>query len=153
VSFLDTVEKGISRLHVEKSNIRTKESRQEKSANQLTPWSRVFLQKPPVAHLLKNFPTLYGTQRFITMLTVPGLSHPISQRSIFFITLPPTSSFSCDLFFFDFVPKPLYLFLYSPMHATCLARLILLGFILIIFGEEFKLEISSCSFLLPFHPS
>jgi hypothetical protein len=35
----------------------------------LTPWSWALLEKPPVAQLLKNFPTFYGTQRFITVFT------------------------------------------------------------------------------------
>jgi hypothetical protein len=30
----------------------------------LTAWSRVPLEKPPVAQLLKNLPTFYGTRRF-----------------------------------------------------------------------------------------
>jgi hypothetical protein len=37
--------------------------------NQLTPWSRVLLQKPPVAQLLKKLSTLYGTRKFITVFT------------------------------------------------------------------------------------
>jgi hypothetical protein len=36
---------------------------------QLTPWSWALLGKPPVAQLLKNFPTIYGTRRFITVFT------------------------------------------------------------------------------------
>jgi hypothetical protein len=31
--------------------------------------STVLLEKPPVTHLLKNFPTFYGTRRFITVFT------------------------------------------------------------------------------------
>jgi hypothetical protein len=37
--------------------------------NSLTPWSQVLLEKPPVAQLLKNLPTFYGTKRFITVFT------------------------------------------------------------------------------------
>jgi hypothetical protein len=37
--------------------------------------SWAFLEKPPVAQLLKNFPAFYGTRRFITVFTlVPILS-------------------------------------------------------------------------------
>jgi len=35
----------------------------------LTPWSRVFLGKLTGSHLVKNFPTFYGTRRFITAFT------------------------------------------------------------------------------------
>jgi hypothetical protein len=37
--------------------------------NQLTKWGWVLLYKPPVAQLLQNFLTLYGTRRFFTMFT------------------------------------------------------------------------------------
>jgi hypothetical protein len=30
---------------------------------------RVLLEKPPVPYLLKNFPTFYGTQRYLTVFT------------------------------------------------------------------------------------
>jgi hypothetical protein len=65
----------------------------------LTPWSRTLLAKLPVAQLLKNFQTFYGTQRFITVLTralhwslswvrsiqsIPP--YPISLRSILILS-------------------------------------------------------------------
>jgi hypothetical protein len=31
----------------------------------LTPWRLTLLEKPPVVHLLKNFSTFYGIQRFM----------------------------------------------------------------------------------------
>jgi hypothetical protein len=34
-----------------------------------TPWSWALLAKPPVAQLLENFPTFYGSCRFITVFT------------------------------------------------------------------------------------
>jgi hypothetical protein len=37
--------------------------------SELTPWSRVLLDKSPVSQLLKNLPTFYGTRRFSTMFT------------------------------------------------------------------------------------
>jgi hypothetical protein len=36
---------------------------------EITPWSGILLEKPLVAQLLKNFPTFYGTHKFITMFT------------------------------------------------------------------------------------
>jgi hypothetical protein len=44
----------------------------------ITTWSWACLEKPPVVHLLKNFPTFYGTPRFITMFISP---YPGSDRS------------------------------------------------------------------------
>jgi hypothetical protein len=41
----------------------------------LTPWSRVLLKKPPVAQLLKDFPTFYETRRFITVF-IRALHYP-----------------------------------------------------------------------------
>jgi len=35
----------------------------------LTPWGRVFLEKLTGLQLVKKFPALYGTQRFITVFT------------------------------------------------------------------------------------
>jgi hypothetical protein len=45
--------------------------------NQLTLWSWVLLEKPPVAQLLKNFPTSYRTRRFVTLST-RSLHWPLS---------------------------------------------------------------------------
>jgi hypothetical protein len=35
----------------------------------LTPWSRVLLEKLTCSQLIKNFPTFYGTRRFIVAFT------------------------------------------------------------------------------------
>jgi len=35
----------------------------------LTPWSRVFLEKPTGLQLVKKFPAFYRNQRFITAFT------------------------------------------------------------------------------------
>jgi hypothetical protein len=88
------------------------------------PWRLILFQKLPVAQLLKNFTTFYGTWRFITVFTIAlhwSLSwaithHPISLRSV--------SIFSCDshlglcsgLFPYAFPTKILYAFLFSLMR-------------------------------------
>jgi len=40
----------------------------QSTTNQLTPWSRVLLEKLIVTQLLKKFPTNFWTRRFIIML-------------------------------------------------------------------------------------
>jgi hypothetical protein len=37
--------------------------------DELTPWSIILLQKPPIAQVLQNFPMFYATRRFITVYT------------------------------------------------------------------------------------
>jgi hypothetical protein len=52
----------------------------------------------------------------------------------------------------NFPINNLYIFLFSPIHATCLAHLILNLIILIILGEKYKLQsFALCSFLHPRH--
>jgi hypothetical protein len=70
----------------------------------LTSWTWALLETPPVVQLLEDFPALYGTRRFISVLTrflhwslcwarsiqsIP--SHPISLKIHFNIVHPPTS--------------------------------------------------------------
>jgi hypothetical protein len=45
----------------------------------LTPWSRVLIEKLIVAQLVKNSPVFYGTRRFISMLTGVSLSTHMNQ--------------------------------------------------------------------------
>jgi hypothetical protein len=115
---------------------------------QLTPWSWVLLEKPPVAQLLKNFPTFYGTPRFIIVFTralhwslpwarsiqsIPP--YPISLRSILILSSHLRLNLPRGLFPPDFPTKILL-----PMRATCPAHLIVLDLIiLIILGEQYVL--------------
>jgi hypothetical protein len=41
----------------------------KKQVSELTPCTWALLEKPPVAQPVKNFPTFYGTRRFITVFT------------------------------------------------------------------------------------
>ena len=65
----------------------------------LTPWSRVLLEKLTGLQLVKKFPSLYGTRRFITTFTSacqlalswtssiqPTPPHPTSWRSILILS-------------------------------------------------------------------
>jgi len=74
--------------------------------NQPTPWSRVLLEKVIITQLVKKFPAIYGTWRFITMFIrshhcslswtkwlQPTTSHLISLQSILmFLSVPRSSS-------------------------------------------------------------
>jgi hypothetical protein len=130
--------------------------------------SRV-LQKSPVAQLLKNSPTFYGTRRFFTVFTTArhwSLSwdriirstppYSICLRSIsilsFHIRLGLPSGLSPSGFP---TKKKVYTFIFYPLRAMCHVHLILLDFIiLLLFGEVYKSWSSSLSSdLLLFHPS
>jgi len=39
------------------------------NTHELSPWSRALFQESIVTQLVKKFPTFYGFQRFITMVT------------------------------------------------------------------------------------
>jgi hypothetical protein len=52
--------------------------------SKLTPWNRVLPEKLTVPHLVKKFPALYGTPRFITAIKS---AYPETQQSGFSIAL------------------------------------------------------------------
>jgi hypothetical protein len=58
----------VSRCCILQECANARESRYREKVTKITNFmSWVLLEKPPVAQLLKNFPTFYGTRRFITM--------------------------------------------------------------------------------------
>ena len=117
----------------------------------LTPWSRVLLEKLTSSQLVKKFPALYGTRRFITAFTsarhlslswarsiqsVP--SHPISWRSILILSSHLRPSLPIGLSPSCFPTKTLYTPYLSPKRSACPAHLILLDLITqIILGEVY----------------
>jgi hypothetical protein len=55
----------------------------------LTPYSWALLEKPPVAQLIKNFPTIHGTRGFITCSQKPSIGpDPKPYYPILFIWDP-----------------------------------------------------------------
>jgi hypothetical protein len=133
-------------LRIQKSNIRTKESRQVNSTNllhgaesssrshRLLIYSRIsqhFMKPKVYYHVNSSPPMAPALSQMKPVHTTPSYFSKIH----FLVTLPPTSRFSCGLLF-EFPFETLYPFLYPPMHATCPTHLILLGFTLISFGEE-----------------
>ena len=123
----------------------------------LTPWCRDLLENVTGFLLVKKFPAIHGTRRFITALTtVRHLSlswaspiqsiypHPNSWRSILILSTHLRPGLPSGLLPSGFPTKNLYTPLSSPIHATCPAHLILLDFITrtIITGTYFSQRLS-----------
>ena len=109
-------------------------------------------------HLLKKFPTFYGTLRLIPCsqeLTTcpdpePDQTRPCPFLKVHFNIIIP-SMFRSSKWFVpsDFTTKPLYVFFFSPVHHPYPAHLIFLDWIIhIIFGEKYKSwSLYLCNFL------
>jgi hypothetical protein len=103
------------------------------SRNWLTPWSRILLQKLIVTQLVKKFPALYGTRRYITVFTralhwflscvgwirsTP--SHPISLKFTLILSSHLRVGLPTGLFPSGFRPK--FVCISRLSHEYCMPR-------------------------------
>jgi len=123
--------------------------------------SRVLLENMIITQLIKRFPAIYGSWKFITKFTWghnwilfwtrrinSTLSHHIFLRSISILSSHLWVGLPHALFPLPFLTMMLYTLLISPVCVTCCTHTILLDLITLIFGKEHKLWRSSLSSFL-----